>query len=268
VEKQLEHVDWDTVDTSADPAAYVAYLDRLDASPLMQRYRREFLDHLPCCQGDRVLDAGCGTGGDTRQFRDLGGPDGRVLGVDASRYMVRYARAKTQGRVACATGDLRHLPLAEASFDGAICSRVLMHLERPLAAVREIVRILKPSGWLGLCEPDWSKVRLEPDGEISRLVLEAHCAGFASGAVGGRLRDLVLDAGCQVVQVTEQSHAVPDYEKIWSMLNLERTLRQLVEADRFSAGKVQQWRQQMETAARDGAFRIHMAGSICIGRKE
>ena len=265
----LAQTDWNKVDASTDPAAFVAYLDRLEASPMVQRSRQEFLGGLPCRPGERVLDAGCGVGGNTRQLRTLVGATGRVLGLDASRQMLQRAGGlSTAQRIAYGAGDLCYLPLATGSFDGAICDRVLMHLPHPLTAVRELVRVLRPGGWLGLCEPDWSRMRMEPDGEISQRVLETHCAGFEQGDIGGRLKDLVEEAGCQQVASTAQYHAMQNYEKSWSLMNLERTLRRAVETGTLSQGEVNQWRRQLEEAARGGRFCMHFARTLCIGWKE
>ena len=265
----LTQADWGKVDASTDPAAYVAYLDRLEASPMVQRSRQEFLGGLPCRPGERVLDAGCGVGGNTRQLRTLVGATGRVLGLDASRQMLQRAGILSADQcIAYGAGDLCHLPLVTGSVDGAICDRVLMHLPHPLTAVRELVRALRPGGWLGLCEPDWSRMRLEPDGEISRRVLETHCAGFEQGDIGGRLKALMEEAGCQQVKSAARNQAVHNYEKVWSLMNLERTLRRVVETGKLSQGQVSQWRGQLEEAARAGRFCMHFSGTICIGWKE
>ena len=127
----LTQADWAKVDASTDPAAYVAYLDRLEASPMVQRSRQEFLGGLPCRPGERVLDA-----------------------------------------------------------------------------------------------------------------------------------------GCQQVKSAARNQAVHNYEKVWSLMNLERTLRRVVETGKLSQGQVSQWRGQLEEAARAGRFCMHFSGTICIGWKE
>lgn len=43
-------------------------------------------------------------------------------------------------------GDIHQLPLADNSVDAIICSSVLEHVRDPLTAMRELVRVLKPSG--------------------------------------------------------------------------------------------------------------------------
>jgi len=51
-------------------------------------------------------------------------------------------------------GDATHLPLPDDTFDVATCQTVLMHLPDPMAALREMRRILRPGGLLVCVEPN------------------------------------------------------------------------------------------------------------------
>ena len=265
--EHLDQIDWGSVDAAADPAAFSAYLDRLDAAPLVQRYRRLFIDRLPCQPGERILDAGCGAGSDSRLLGELVGPHGRVIGVDFSRHLVRHARSRTIGSVTYAAGDLLHLPVSDGGLDGAICNRVLMHCQDPLSAVEELIRALRPRGWLGVCEPDWSAFRLEPDTAIGRQVLDAHAAAFAQGDIGSRLEPLVRQAGCGEVDAAIQTESTRDFTAMWPLLNLERTLGRLIAGGQLAAAEGRQWQAEVASAAADGAFCIHVLTGYCVARK-
>jgi SAM-dependent methyltransferase len=51
-------------------------------------------------------------------------------------------------------GDACQLPLPDHSFDVVTCQTVLMHLARPLDALREMLRLLRPGGLLVCVEPN------------------------------------------------------------------------------------------------------------------
>jgi len=269
VREHLQQTQWNRVDGSGDASAFVAYLERFEATPMIHGYRQYFCGLLPCRPGDRVLDAGCGIGGNARQLVSQVGASGRIVGLDISRHMARRARAVSppDRRIAYGVGDLCHLPLTADALDGALCDRVLMHLEDPLQVLKELLRVLRPGGWLGLSEPDWSRVHLVPDDRVGRILLAAHCAAFENGAIGGCLAALVKAAGGRIEAELTQSHALRDFAQLMPLLNLDRTLKRLLDAGQLTMAQVSGWRARLEEAARDGAFCLHMAHTICIAGK-
>jgi len=62
--------------------------------------------------------------------------------------------ALTEGhKINALRGDAHSLPLEDDSFDLVTCQTLLMHCQDPLKAVREMVRIAKPHGWVLAVEP-------------------------------------------------------------------------------------------------------------------
>ncbi len=98
---------------------------------------------------ERLLDLGCGTGLlEEHLFDD--GYAGSVTGVDSSAGMLVLARAANLGHDArFERVDLaRTLPFEAAAFDGAVVVNVLFLLDDPLAALREVHRVLTPGATL------------------------------------------------------------------------------------------------------------------------
>jgi SAM-dependent methyltransferase len=92
-----------------------------------------------------VGDLGCGPGHVTRHLADLGA---EVIGVDLSAEMIRLASAAHPG-LRFVVGDLRRLPLPDASLAAAVALYSMIHFERDdelWAACREIARVLVPGG--------------------------------------------------------------------------------------------------------------------------
>jgi SAM-dependent methyltransferase len=88
----------------------------------------------------RILDYGCGTGGNTLAYSSLGA----VVGVEPDSAAVRLAHERGGARY-CRTGGTQ-LPFREGSFDFVMASDVLEHIEHDREAVAEIGRVLRPGG--------------------------------------------------------------------------------------------------------------------------
>jgi SAM-dependent methyltransferase len=95
------------------------------ANPVVALDRRHTIGHLRPRKGERILDAGCGTGANLRHIVQVGG---LPVGLDFSRGMLRVAQRSVPG-VALAQADLdRALPVRRERFDGFLCALVSEHL--------------------------------------------------------------------------------------------------------------------------------------------
>ncbi|MFJ9952322.1 class I SAM-dependent methyltransferase [Kitasatospora sp. NPDC091207] len=103
--------------------------------------------------GDRVLDAGCGTGRALPLLRAAVGPEGRVIGADVTPEMLRVADARHHGTAALLTADCARLPLADASLDAVFAAGLISHLGDLDGALRELARVTRPGGALALFQP-------------------------------------------------------------------------------------------------------------------
>jgi SAM-dependent methyltransferase len=113
---------------------------------------------IPLRAGMRLLDAGCGRGRHLCEPFRTPGVD--VAGVDLNRGDLGTARGylslmsgEKSGRWVVAQADVTKLPFADESFDVVVCSEVLEHIADNRAAVRELVRVLKPGGDLVVTVP-------------------------------------------------------------------------------------------------------------------
>lgn len=98
-----------------------------------------------------LLDIGCGQG---RILKLLASRAHRAVGVDIDADARRFARAELlfAGLPHCTLrqGDMYALPFADAEFDTVILDDVLTSAERPLDAITEAARLLRPGGRLWL----------------------------------------------------------------------------------------------------------------------
>lgn len=104
--------------------------------------------------GQNLLDAGCGYAYHTVRLARSGA---RVTAVDFSEVALSAARqtlerAGLSDAVELRRADLTTLPFADSTFDSIVSWGVLMHIPSLEAALAELSRVLKPGGFLVLCE--------------------------------------------------------------------------------------------------------------------
>ncbi|WP_327706052.1 class I SAM-dependent methyltransferase [Streptomyces decoyicus] len=105
-------------------------------------------------EGDRVLDAGCGTGRALPALRAAVGPRGTVLGADLTPEMLRAAvRAGRDRDAALLLADVTRLPLPDAALDAVFAAGLLSHLPDSAGGLTELARAVRPGGLLALFHP-------------------------------------------------------------------------------------------------------------------
>ncbi|WP_345617642.1 class I SAM-dependent methyltransferase [Streptomyces ziwulingensis] len=105
-------------------------------------------------QGDRVLDAGCGTGRALTPLRAAVGPAGVVMGADLTSAMLQAAvRAGRDRDGRLLRTDVAALPLRSASLDAVFAAGLVAHLPEPGTNLRELARVVRVGGLLALFHP-------------------------------------------------------------------------------------------------------------------
>jgi arsenite methyltransferase len=98
--------------------------------------------------GERLVDLGCGRGGDLLRASERVGPTGSVTGVDSTPLMIEAARERTvgAGNVAVVEGDLAATRLPAGCADAVISNCAINHAPDKWAVYREVARLLAPGG--------------------------------------------------------------------------------------------------------------------------
>ena len=105
-------------------------------------------------EGDRVLDAGCGTGRALPPLRAAVGPSGVVVAVDLTPAMLAAAvRAGRHRDGQLLLADVTALPLRTESLDAVLGAGLIAHLPNPAENLRELARVVRPGGTLALFHP-------------------------------------------------------------------------------------------------------------------
>jgi demethylmenaquinone methyltransferase/2-methoxy-6-polyprenyl-1,4-benzoquinol methylase len=132
-------------------------MNRLMTAGLDRRWRRITVEQTVRA-GDRVLDACCGTGDLAIAARRRGA---QVVGLDFSERMLERARRK-EPAIEWVRGDVLELPFADESFDVATVGFGVRNVVDLDAALRELRRVLRPGGRLGILELTTPRGRLAP----------------------------------------------------------------------------------------------------------
>lgn len=113
--------------------------------------RRDAVETLRLGGAQKVLDLACGPGNFTRYLSEHLSGDGYATGLDYSEPMLARAAADNSGpRVGYVRGDARTLPFADETFDAVCCFGALYLIPDPLAATREMIRVLAPGGRIAI----------------------------------------------------------------------------------------------------------------------
>lgn len=205
---QVKHHEWRTAENS------VAYL-----LPHLQRAARQNPNL-------HFLDVGAGSGTITASLaRHL--PSGRLTATDLSADVLARARAHAEARgvanVAFQPASVYALPFADAAFDVAHAHQVLTHLDAPADAVREMLRVTKPGGFVALREADLLVWCLWPEIpallRFHELMVAVQLANRGQVKAGRELVSWVMKAGVERADVEASfgtwCYSKPEDRSMW-----------------------------------------------------
>lgn len=167
---------------------------------------------------DYVLDAGGGTGITAIKAGNIVGEKGKVVILDMSENMLGQARKKIKKkgimeRFVLKVGDIYEIPYPDLTFDKVLSTYSTCPLDDPLKAVKEMLRVLKKGGLLGMAHST------DPDNRIPEWIsskIEKIIWQFPRLSLGCRKISLVDDIRRMNVEIIEQSTIgiVPFFFKI------------------------------------------------------
>lgn len=251
---------WRAVDRQPDPARYVRMMELRGRTPTQARLRRRFLRFCRIAPGWSVVEVGSGSGVVARDLAALVGPRGHVTGVDRSRVLVAAARqrAREEGlgrRLDFRWGDAAALPFRAGRFDCALAVTVLLHVARPRAVLRELVRVTRPGGVVGLQDQDFGTQVLDhPDRALTRLIFDGVAARMYPEPYSGRtLVRRLVELGLEQVRLLADVYQVRSLDPFTHNL-LKRRAEMAMRFGLVGAGRAARWLAAIERAEAAGHF--------------
>ncbi len=157
----------------------------------------------------QILDVGCGPASITVGLARWA-ERGHVTGIEVTDEILATAAATVAeagvGNLTLANESVYELPYDDGTFDLAYAHQVCQHLSDPVAAIREMARVVRPSGWVAVRDSDYSTMRPYPSSdEITRWreVYRAVCRHNGAEPDAGRhLYAWFRQAGLPQVQMS------------------------------------------------------------------
>lgn len=190
--------------------------------------------------GMSLLDCGCGPGTITAGLAQATAP-GDAIGIDLEERQLELARENADklglSNLTFESGSVYELPFQDASFDAVFSNAMLEHLQDPMAVLKEMYRLLRPGGLIGIRTIDLAATLIAPeDATLKRanevwLKYRQRCGG--DPFIGRRLRALLREAGFArtIGSATSETWGTPQLTRSFmSVLTAEFTGPKITEA--------------------------------------
>jgi ubiquinone/menaquinone biosynthesis C-methylase UbiE len=233
----------------------------------------EYLSAMALPASARVLDLGYGTGVASRAVARRPGFASRVTGIDRSPYLIAVARKRAaeeglSDRLEFETGDSRSLGLSEASFDAAVAHTLLSHVEDPLAVLREMARVVRPGGVIGIFDGDYASMTFgSADDESGRRIDAAIIGAIAtSPRVMRDMPRLLAAAGLQLEAAF--AHVMADIGRAdYFAGTIPSFVKLLPRAGAMTEAQALAWTQEMLACSERGTFFGATNFYSCVARR-
>jgi SAM-dependent methyltransferase len=128
---------------------------------------KRYLFAAQYCTNGVVLDAGCGAGYGSAELARVAR---RVVGIDLDDGAVSYARSRYElGNVEFRRMDVSSLRFEDATFDVVVSFETIEHLVDRHAFLREVTRVLRPSGTFVVSTPNAPRTTDDPENPFHRV---------------------------------------------------------------------------------------------------
>ncbi len=194
----------------------LAHITRNEADMAFKRRVRTIFEWVNPQDDDIILDIPCGRGFYLNMFRYVS--NCRLIGADLDWDVMQKARQNVGHLpdVQLHHASIYELPYPDSTFDAAILSEVLEHIEDDVSALKEVWRVLKPGGVIAVTVPHanypflWDPINWTLERYFKTRINKGLLAGIWANHVRLYQRDqlymAVMDAGFIVEEERAFTH--------------------------------------------------------------
>ncbi len=149
---------------------------------------------------DKILDVGCGPGTITYDLSTYV-PEGEIIGVEPTKELIDEAlnneKSDAVKNVNFQVASVFELPFPDNSFDIVHAHQVIIHLQHPVEALKEMRRVLRPDGYLCFKDAELRSTIYYPrkyEDPLGYYMTKIRTE-FTSCFGGSRSKELALEAG-------------------------------------------------------------------------
>jgi len=251
--------------------------DRVGPS-IFAKFGARLAGMIPLAPGTRLLDVATGTGAVVAPAAERVGPAGLVIGTDLSARILheaeKAARQKGLKNVQFQRMDAECLDFPDESFDAVTCAFALFMFPDMEAALREMHRVCKPGGHLGVTYFG----KMPPPFSPGWPVFAQLCTEYGIGArmpqklglTPAELGDTLRQRGFSVVETIEEPNEIvyPNGETWWGFMMTLGTRATILSMDHDTRNRFRhEYLSRLGNTLHEDGYHMSTAVLYCLARR-
>jgi ubiquinone/menaquinone biosynthesis C-methylase UbiE len=186
-----------------------------------EMFRNQIYRRIGLLHAKKILDVGCGTGVITREIRKR--CSAKITAIDIDPNMIQFAKERVAD-VDFRVENVEELSSKKGTFDIILFHYLLLWLQNPIRAVKEMARVCKKGGYVvALAEPDYGGWVEYPELDLGNKHIEYLKREGADPCIGRKIQSIFESVGLEteisvIAQVWDQESLRNNIEEEWKLV--------------------------------------------------